>query len=243
MSWYAPHHLDEALALLARRPHMRLVAGGTDIMVGCEAHAEGSEYLSLSGVGGLRGIRETPAGVTIGALTTMTEIGQHPAVCRDLPALAASARATGAVAIQNRATLGGNIMNASPAADNAPALLAYGASVVLMSAGGSRHVPYERFHEGYKATARRPGEILGEIFVPFPRHRLVIIFARLERGAPRPSARWVSRPCWPAPPAPGSACVSVSRVWPRPRSLRARSLRPSRVRLAACPTMRVWPRR
>ena len=168
MSWYAPHHLDEALALLARRPHMRLVAGGTDIMVGCEAHAEGSEYLSLSGVGGLRGIRETPAGVTIGALTTMTEIGQHPAVCRDLPALAASARATGAVAIQNRATLGGNIMNASPAADNAPALLAYGASVVLMSAGGSRHVPYERFHEGYKATARRPGEILAEIFVPFP---------------------------------------------------------------------------
>ena len=166
MPWYAPRDLDEALALLAERPHLMLIAGGTDVMVGRDPRAEGHEYLSLGGVAGLRGIRETSTGVAIGALTTMTEIGRHPIVCRALPALAASARATGAVAIQNRATLGGNIMNASPAADNAPVLLAYGASVILMSAAGSRHVPYERFHDGYKTTVRRPGEILGEILVP-----------------------------------------------------------------------------
>lgn len=168
MSWYAPRHLEEALALLAEHPGLIPIAGGTDVMVDGNAGAAGREYLSLAGVAGLRGVRETPAGLAIGALTTMTEIGRHPLVCRDLPALAASARATGAVAIQNRATLGGNIMNASPAADNPPVLLAYGASVVLMSAAGPRRVPYARFHGGYKETGRRPGEILGEILVPVP---------------------------------------------------------------------------
>ncbi len=168
MSWYAPRHLDEVLALFAKRPDLIPIAGGTDVMVGREAHAGGHEYLSLANVAGLRGIRETPAGVAIGAIPTMTEIGHHPVVCQNLPALAASARATGAVAIQNRATLGGNIMNASPAADNPPVLLAYGASVVLMSATGSRRVSYERFHSGYKETVRLPGEILREILVPLP---------------------------------------------------------------------------
>lgn len=168
MSWYAPRHLDEALALLAKRPGLMPIAGGTDVMVDGNAGAAGREYLSLAGVASLRGVRETPLGLAIGALTTMTEIGRHPLVCRHLPALAASARATGAVAIQNRATLGGNIMNASPAADNPPALLAYGASVVLMSAAGPRRVPYAQFHSGYKETVRRPAEILGEVLVPLP---------------------------------------------------------------------------
>lgn len=167
MHWYAPRKLHEALALLAERPDLIPIAGGTDIMVGRDPRACGHDYLSLANVAALRGIRETPAGVAIGALATMTEIGRHPIVCRALPALAASARATGAFAIQNRATLGGNIMNASPAADNAPVLLAYGASVSLMSVARLRHVPYENFHSGYKVTVRRPEEILGEIFVPY----------------------------------------------------------------------------
>ncbi|MHB1513564.1 MAG: FAD binding domain-containing protein [Acidiferrobacter sp.] len=168
VSWYAPRHIEEALTLLAERPGLIPIAGGTDVMVDGNAGAAGREYLSLAGIADLRGVRETPLGLAIGALTTMTEIGRHPLVCRHLPALAASAQVTGAVAIQNRATLGGNIMNASPAADNPPVLLAYGASVVLMSAMGPRHVPYAQFHSGYKETVRWPTEILGEVIVPFP---------------------------------------------------------------------------
>ena len=168
VSWHAPRNLDEALALLAERPGLVPFAGGTDLMVGRQTPACGRQYLSLARLTVLRGVRETASGVAIGALTTMTEIGCHPYVCRDLPALAASARATGAIAIQNRATLAGNIMNGSPAADNPPALLAYGAEVVLMSAAGSRRVPYEDFHGGYKQTVCRPGEILTEILVPVP---------------------------------------------------------------------------
>jgi CO/xanthine dehydrogenase FAD-binding subunit len=85
-----------------------------------------------------------------------------------LPMLAASARQTGSVAIQNRATLGGNIMNASPAADNPPVLLAFGARLTLASARGMRTIEYDRFHSGYKRTLAEADELLVSVSVPFP---------------------------------------------------------------------------
>jgi CO/xanthine dehydrogenase FAD-binding subunit len=89
-------------------------------------------------------------------------------VQRHLPNLVQSARVTGAVAIQNRGTLGGNLVNGSPAADTPPSLLAYAAQVELTGLGGSRWVPVDAFHTGYKQTVMAPGELLTRIRVPEP---------------------------------------------------------------------------
>ena len=92
----------------------------------------------------------------MGALATYTEIAPPPSVQRELPNLVQSAKVTGAVAIQNRGSLGGNIVNGSPAADTPPSLLAYGAELELRSLRGARWVPYEDFHTGYKRTSWPP---------------------------------------------------------------------------------------
>jgi CO/xanthine dehydrogenase FAD-binding subunit len=108
------------------------------------------------------------AGITFGALATYTDLRRHPYVQRHLPNLVQSAKVTGAVAIQNRGTLGGNLVNGSPAADTPPSLLAYGAQVELTGLLGSRWVPYEDFHTGYKQTVMGPCELLTRIRVPQP---------------------------------------------------------------------------
>src|SRR5204863_4658111 len=114
----------------------------------------------------LRGITEEADGLRLGAMTTYTEIMEHPTVQRDFPLLCRAAAETGAVATQNRGTLGGNIANASPAADSPPALLVYDAELEIASARGSRRVPYERFHLGYKAMDLRADEIIKSITLP-----------------------------------------------------------------------------
>lgn len=165
--WLRPRTLDEALELLARWPGVRPLAGATDVMVERRLKGEGeAAYLDLHLLGSLRGIRETANGIWIGALTTFAEIARSDLVRAHYPLLVASAQVTGAVAIQNRATIGGNIMNASPAADNPPVLLAYGAAVSMTSLRGERILPYEILHTGYKATLRAPDELLTGIFLP-----------------------------------------------------------------------------
>ena len=168
-----PASLAEALDLLAREPGVWTpLAGGTDLMVLLNAgRLQARRLLDLSSLPELRGIQEDPDGITFGALTTFTELREAPAVHRHLPNLVQSARATGALAIQNRGTLGGNIANASPAADTPPSLLAYGAEVELVCAAGSRWLPYEAFHLGYKQLDLAGGELLARIRVPKPRGR------------------------------------------------------------------------
>jgi CO/xanthine dehydrogenase FAD-binding subunit len=127
--------------------------------------------LDLSLIPELRGIRETGAELVFGALATFIDVQECAAAHRYLPNLVKSARATGALAIQNRGTLGGNIANASPAADTPPSLLAYGAEVDLVSLRGVRSLPYDRFHLGYKKMDLAQDELLLAIRVPKPTGR------------------------------------------------------------------------
>ena len=161
-----PRSLDEALRRLATDPSLRPFAGGTDLMVQLEAGLlKPGRYLSIWALRELRGVRETPDGVAIGALTTYTDVRRSPLLA-PYPLLAQAAAETGSVATQNRGTVGGNIANASPAADTPPALLVYDATIELVSASGSRRVPYDTFHTGYKQMDLRPGEIVAAVHLP-----------------------------------------------------------------------------
>jgi CO/xanthine dehydrogenase FAD-binding subunit len=122
--------------------------------------------LSIHHLRELRFIRVEDDAIHIGAGTTFTDIRRNEVIAHDLPLLVKSASWTGSVANQNRGTLGGNICNASPAADTPPALLAYGATVSLVSTAGTRTLPYTEFHLGYKRTVLRPDELLHTISVP-----------------------------------------------------------------------------
>jgi len=163
-----PDSLATALDLLSREPGLwRAFAGGTDLMVLLEAgKLEHRRYLNIWGLPEFRGITIAEGRISLGALTTYTELQAHPLLQAEFPMLRQAARETGGVAIQNRGTLGGNIVNASPAADSGPALLAYEAEIQLVSAAGSRRVPYTRFHSGYKQMDLRPDELLRAIHLP-----------------------------------------------------------------------------
>jgi len=169
----APAFLGEALELLAKHPgQYRPLAGGTDLMVLLNAgQLPASRFLDLSRCGELHGIQETSTAMVFGALTTFTEIRECQAVHHHFPNLVKSARLTGALAIQNRGTLGGNIVNASPAADTPPSLLAYGAEVELISVRGTRRVAYDAFHKAYKQMDLAPDELLYRLHVPKPAGR------------------------------------------------------------------------
>jgi CO/xanthine dehydrogenase FAD-binding subunit len=162
----APPTLTEALQTLADDPRYSPIAGGTELMVALSAGRLPQKHLvSINHLRELRFIDTTPDAITIGSGTTFTDIRKHAVIACDLPLLAQAASWTGSIANQNRGTLGGNIVNASPAADSPPALLAYDATLTLISAQGSRTLPYADFHLSYKKTALRPGELLHSIRV------------------------------------------------------------------------------
>jgi len=168
-----PATLGEALTLLAAEPGLWTpLAGGTDLMVVYNAgRLKPTCFLDLSRLAELRGIEENATSLRFGALTTFTELRECRAVHQHFPNLVKSARATGALAIQNRGTLAGNIANASPAADTPPSLLAYGAELELVSPRGLRRVAYDQFHLGYKALDLAPDELLARVIVPKPSGR------------------------------------------------------------------------
>jgi CO/xanthine dehydrogenase FAD-binding subunit len=162
-----PQNLDSALRLLSDDSRSRPFAGGTDLMVLLEAgKLPPANYVSIWGLKELRGITVGSDAVVLGAMTTYTDVLLHPVLRSEFPLLCAAARQTGGIATQNRGTLGGNIANASPAADSPPALLAYDAELELVSVGGVRRVPYDRFHSGYKLMDLAPGEIIHRIILP-----------------------------------------------------------------------------
>ncbi len=169
MSAPAPRTLDEALAALADDPSIALAAGCTDLMVRTPEALHGIErVIDLLAIPELSGIREVEVGLEIGATTTFTEIRRSPAVRSAFPALADAAGWIGGWQIQNRATLGGNLANASPAGDSLPVLLVLDATVVIAGATGRREIPYSAFHTGYRKTALEPGEILAAVRLPTP---------------------------------------------------------------------------
>jgi CO/xanthine dehydrogenase FAD-binding subunit len=168
----APPTLTAALDSLAQDPTLTPIAGGTELMVALSAgRLPQKNLLSINHLRELRFITTTPTDITLGSGTTFTDIRYSAAIAQDFPLLVQAASWTGSIANQNRGTLGGNIVNASPAADTPPALLAYDATLTLVSmpAGGkvaTRILPYRDFHLGYKRTALAPGELLYSITVP-----------------------------------------------------------------------------
>jgi CO/xanthine dehydrogenase FAD-binding subunit len=164
----SPASLREALTALQNEPRKwKPFAGGTDVMVLLEAgKLPHKNYLNIWNLSELRGIEVTDSQVTLGALTTYTEIQDHETLQTEFPMLCQAASETGGLAIQNRGTLGGNIVNASPAADSPPALLAYDAELEFVSATATRKVPYRSFHTGYKQMDIRPEELLRAIRLP-----------------------------------------------------------------------------
>jgi len=166
----SPRRLDEAFALLAdgEGGAWRPLAGGTDLMVQMtgEIGESPERVLDIWALDELRGIRLDADALVIGALTTYTEIRRSPVVAEVLPALAEAAATIGAAQIQNRGTLGGNVVNASPAGDTLPLLLATDAEFILGSARGERSVSAGEFWPAYRTTARRDDELLLRIRIP-----------------------------------------------------------------------------
>src|SRR5260370_21538702 len=163
-----PRDLMETLDRMAKEPGVwRPFAGGTDLMVLLEAgKLPQKRFLNIWVLAELRGIETSADHVTFGALTTYTEVRRHEILAREFPLLRRAAAETGSVATQNRGTLGGNIANASPAADSPPALLAYDAEIEIVSSGGARWIPYQRFHSGYKQMDLQPTQLIRRIRLP-----------------------------------------------------------------------------
>lgn len=169
MTYIRPKSLDEAVRALAADSALLPVAGCTDLMVsGGPAQARFDRVIDLLGVPELSGIRRVGNAIEIGAATTFTAIGASTLVRETLPVLAEASGVVGGWQIQNRATIGGNMANASPAGDSLPVLLALEATVVIATPAGLRDVPYDRFHVGYRRTVLEPGELIVSVRIPTP---------------------------------------------------------------------------
>jgi CO/xanthine dehydrogenase FAD-binding subunit len=159
-----PDTLDEAVYALASSGG-QILAGGTDFFPALGDRPVTGTVVDISGLGELKGVVTEPKYIRIGGLTTWSEIVKTPLPpCLD--GLKAAAREIGGIQIQNRATVAGNLCNASPAADSVPPLLALDAEVELASQAGTRRIPLADFIVGNRKTLRQPGEILSQIFVP-----------------------------------------------------------------------------
>ncbi len=159
-----PADLQDALRARAAGP-CTVLAGGTDFYPARVGRPVEEDVLDLSALAALRGIRATGAGVRIGALTTWSELAAAP-LPRALDALKLAGREVGGVQIQNAGTIGGNLCNASPAADGVPPLLALGAEVELASLRGTRTLPLAGFVLGNRRTACAPDELVTAVIVP-----------------------------------------------------------------------------
>ncbi len=170
-SYARPATLAEAVALLeARGPAARVLAGGTDLIIRLrDGSVRPSLVVDLKRVAELRpGIRAEDDVLVMAATSTMSDVLADPLVRRHFTALAEAASVVGSVQIRNRATLAGNLCNASPAADTAPSLLAFGARIVAAGSGGLRWIPLDEFFVRSGVTTLRPGELVTGIELPLP---------------------------------------------------------------------------
>jgi len=167
----SPASLQAVLSLLAAEPNTWTpIAGGTELMVQFAAgRLKPRKLVNIFALPELTQITTTPEAIRIGAGVTYTAIRNHPELPHIVPLLAKAASWTGSIANQNRGTLGGNLVNGSPAADSPPALLAYDAAVDLISVRGTRTILYADFHTGYKQTVLAPDELVLAVQIPRPR--------------------------------------------------------------------------
>ena len=211
-----PSSLADVHALLtAHGSAVRLLAGGTDLIIRLR---DGSIRPEL--VVDVKGIRELDDTIlvegdrlVIGARTTMTDIAAHPLIRRGYTALAESAAVVGSVQIRNRATLAGNICNASPAADTAPALLVYGAEVVVAGSAGTRRIPVDAWFVRSGVTTMGPDELVTAIELPIVRPPVASVHLRRTRRRGHDLAA-VTLAC--AVSADGVTRLGYGSVGPRP---------------------------
>jgi CO/xanthine dehydrogenase FAD-binding subunit len=158
----APGNLAAVLDLLAHEPgKWTPIAGGTELMVAFAAgRLTTPKLVNLWGISELRFIDTTADEVVIGAGSTFLDLRRDAVIAADLPLLAKASSWIGSIANQGRATIGGNLVNGSPAADSSPALLAYDAEIEMVSVRGKRRVPYAEFHTGYKRNLLAPDELI-----------------------------------------------------------------------------------
>ena len=170
----SPRSLVDAYALLETHPY-RPVAGGTDLLaqITGEIGEPPERVLDIWHLDELRSIRMESNALVLGALTTYTEMRRSPLVAEFLPAFADAAATIGAAQIQNRGTIGGNAINASPAGDMLPLLLACDAQLMAGSARGERWIAARDFWPAYRRTALAPNELLLRISVPLATGRQV----------------------------------------------------------------------
>jgi xanthine dehydrogenase small subunit len=158
--------VGEALEILRDEPRMP-IAGATDIYVSLEFGTLAEQrYLDIWGLDELRAVSVQDDVLVIGGLATYTSMIRSREVAERVPMLVEAARLVGGVQIQNRGTIGGNIANGSPAGDTLPVLAVADAMVVLRSAAGERRVAFSDFYMGYRATVRRPDELIVAVEIP-----------------------------------------------------------------------------
>lgn len=169
MKIYTPMSIKELLEIKSKSPNAVVIAGGTDLMAQFHNNKElPSELISISNLKELLFIKEENGYIEIGALITHSEIASSRLIGKKVPALSYAASTVGAPAIRNMGTIGGNIANASPAADLPPPLLSLDASLVLISRDSSREIKLYEFYRGYKNTALKNDEIIFSVKVPIP---------------------------------------------------------------------------
>ena len=235
-AYLEPVSLEEAVALLGEYGgRAQVLAGGTYLLVQMKMERTAPEYvINVGKVPGLDGIAlqdcaHESTGLRIGALTTIRALRHAPQVWADYTALAEACASFGSTQIQMMGTLGGNVCNGSPASDTVPALLAFGAQLVLAGPNGERIVPVEEFLLGPGQTALRDDELLVAVHLPvYSRAQSAIPIPHSAFRNPQPAAlssnspAW--RPTWPRPAWPRSSCgrgsASPSAGWPSAPSAR-----------------------
>lgn len=163
-----PRSVAEAVAARAAHPDYMVLAGATDLMVDAKHKRVPAGILDLWRVPGTFAIAATDTGIAIGAGATWLEVQRDPRIAKTWTPLAAAAREIGALQIQARATLGGNVGTSSPVGDSLPALLALDAELELASVRGRRRVPYREFCTGYRKTALAADELIVAAHLPHP---------------------------------------------------------------------------
>ncbi|MBL6988300.1 MAG: xanthine dehydrogenase family protein subunit M [Bacteriovoracaceae bacterium] len=174
-----PKDLSGALEIMSKSK-LTPLAGGTDLMVQQEfGSLKAKQFINIWNLNELKGITHTNDSFRLGALTTFMEIRKHKLLKQKLPMLVQAAKLVGAIAIQNRATIAGNIANASPAADSVPALLCYDASLELTSTQKKRIVPLKDFYLGYKKMDIQSDELITAIIIPMPKDNPTIYYQKV----------------------------------------------------------------
>jgi len=165
---FSPATLGAAYDLLAERGrNAKIIAGGTDLMVLMNAHQlDAAEFIDIWRLNELRGVADEGETIRIGALTTYTQLIKSSLIRQGAPAMIEASRTIGAIQIQNRGTIGGNIVNASPAGDSLPVLAAFDAEVEIGSVRGVRRVAFNQFYTGYRQTVMEPDELLLVVRLP-----------------------------------------------------------------------------